>query len=92
MSLVKENTFDLILLDIKMPGLSGIDMIKHLRKNNHSAHILVISAWDDEDVIHQAIKEGAEDFLHKPVSLKALGLKIKDALTKIGKYAPISKE
>jgi DNA-binding response OmpR family regulator len=90
LSLMKGNDFDLVLLDIRMPGLSGIDLIKQLREKNPSAHILVISAWDNEDIVQQAIKEGAEDFLHKPLSMKALSLKVKDALTKIGKYMPLN--
>lgn len=90
MSLLKENKFDLVLLDIRMPGLSGIDLIKQLRQNNPSINILIISAWDNEDIIQEAIKQGAEDFLHKPISMKALGLKVKAALSKIDKYIPIT--
>ncbi len=86
LSLLKEASFDLVLLDIRMPGLSGMDMIKQLRKNNPRMYILIISGLDNEDVIQQAIKEGADDFLCKPVSLKALDLKIATALSKIGKY------
>ena len=90
LSLLNDNRFDLVLLDLRMPGLSGIDLIKKLRENNPQVQILVISAWDNEDIVQQAIKEGAHDFLHKPLSLKAFGLKIKDALNKIDKYMPLS--
>lgn len=90
LSLLKENCFDLVLLDIRMPGLSGIDLIKQLRENNPQVHILVISAWDNEDIVQQAIKEGAEDFLHKPLSMKALGIKVKAALSKLDKYIPLT--
>jgi DNA-binding response OmpR family regulator len=90
LSLLKENRFDLVLLDIRMPGLSGIDLIKQLRENNPQVHILVISAWDNEDIVQQAIKEGAEDFLHKPLSMKALGIKVKTALSKLNKYLPLT--
>jgi DNA-binding response OmpR family regulator len=92
LSLLKENCFDLILLDIRMPGLSGLDLIKQLRQHNPQVHILVISAWDNEDIVQQAIKEGADDFLHKSFSLKALGIKVKTALSKIDKYLPITSQ
>jgi len=91
LSLIKGDCFDLVILDIRMPGLSGLDLIRQLHENNPTVYILVISAWDDSDIIQEAIKQGAHDFLHKPLSLKAITLKIKHALMKIDKYIPLKK-
>ena len=89
LAIAKDNHMDLILLDIKMPGLSGIDVIKKLHAAPGHVHILVISAWDDKDIVSQALEAGAEDFLHKPSTVNAIGLKVKEALVKIGKFHPL---
>jgi len=78
----KNNHLDLILLDLKMPGLNGIDVIREIRKTDHDTLILVITAWDAEKIAHQAIQEGATDLLSKPLSPKAIKLKIETILNR----------
>jgi len=88
MEKLKEHTFDLVLLDIKMPGLSGIDVIKEAVKFTPQTKILAISAYDSDEVASEALKAGAFDFLPKPLSKEAIELKLKQILTQIGKYQP----
>ena len=83
---LKEKFFDLVILDIKMPGLSGIDVIKEAVKFTPDTKILAVSAYDSHDVADEALKAGAIDFMHKPQTIKGIELKIKDILTKIDKY------
>ena len=85
---LKEHAVDLVLLDIKMPGLSGIDVIKEAVKFTPQTKILAISAYDSEEVANEALKAGAFDFLPKPLSKEAIELKLKQILTQIGKYQP----
>ncbi len=63
-----EHDFDLILLDIHMPHLSGIDVIDRLRKINHQAYapVIVMTGDDDLHVRDEALAHGARDFLVKP--------------------------
>jgi DNA-binding response OmpR family regulator len=86
---LKKGVFDLALLDIMMPGLSGIDVIEEIQKFSPQTKILAISGYDSLDVADKALKAGAADFLHKPVPPKALAHKIKQILGEIGKYSPI---
>jgi len=71
--------FDLIILDIKLPGVSGIDILKKTQAKN--LNYLVISGWDSFSVAKEALNLGAKDYLPKPFSMKILGLKVRELLS-----------
>jgi YesN/AraC family two-component response regulator len=81
----KELKPDVVFLDIKMPGISGLDVIDAIKKINPAVKIIVISAWKSSDVVSQAIARGAVDYIGKPVSLAALSDKLQSILISIGK-------
>lgn len=83
---LKSKTFDLVVLDIKMPGLSGIDVMKEALKFTPQTKFLAISGYDSHEIAEQALKAGAVDFLPKPQSQEAIQIKLKEILTKIEKY------
>jgi YesN/AraC family two-component response regulator len=83
---LKKEKFDVMMLDIKMPGLSGIDVIREAAKFTPETKILAISGYDSQEVAEEALKAGAVDFLHKPQTPDAIELKLKDILIKMGKY------
>lgn len=85
---LKANKFDLVVLDIKMPGLSGIDVIREAIKFTPETKFLAVSAYDSDDIAAEALRVGAVDFLHKPHTVEGIERKIKDILKKIGKYSP----
>lgn len=82
---VKKVQPDIILLDIKMPGISGIEVIVEIKKISPQSRIIVVSAWKSADAVNQAIKKGASDYIGKPISLSALGERLKVALISMGK-------
>ena len=79
---LKNGNFDLVLLDIKMPGLSGIDVMKEAAKLCPQTKFLAISGYDSDEVADEALKAGAADFVTKPQTLAAILLKVKDILSK----------
>lgn len=81
-SFMKSNCADLIILDIKMPKISGINVIKEAKKILPEIDILVVSAWISSDVANEAICAGATDYIVKPLDLKVLELKVSDILNK----------
>ncbi len=85
---LKNDNFDLVLLDIKMPGLSGIDVMKETAKFSPQTKFLAISGYDSDEVADAALKAGAIDFITKPQTPAAILLKVNDILTKLGKHAP----
>ena len=75
---------DLILLDLIMPEVNGMDLLKKLKDNNNTYHIPVImlSALDEIDTIVECISMGADDFLIKPVNRILLNARLNNALEK----------
>ena len=82
---LKNDNFDLVLLDIKMPGLSGLDVMKETAKFSPQTKFLAISGYDSDEVADEAIKAGAADFVTKPQTPAAILLKVEDILGKLGK-------
>lgn len=85
---LKAKKFDVVVLDVKMPGLSGIDVIKKAVKFTPETKFLAVSAYDSTDVADEALRVGAVDFVHKPQTIEGIERRVKDILKKIGKYAP----
>lgn len=63
--LVKQLTPDLIVLDIDIPSLNGIDVVQRLRKNEYRGGILVLTGKDDEHYIRRCASVGADGFISK---------------------------
>lgn len=57
---------DVVLLDLKMPNMDGIELMRRIKEENINVKILVLSGFDDFYHIKEAMKLGAEDYLHKP--------------------------
>jgi two-component system response regulator (stage 0 sporulation protein F) len=87
---LRENKVDLVFLDIKMPGISGTEVLKEKKKLSYKPVIWVITHFDSEEVAHKVIEQGADDYIPKPFSLRVLNSKIRNFLSRIGKYKPIS--
>jgi two-component system phosphate regulon response regulator PhoB len=75
---------DLILLDLMLPGLQGLQFLDILRRTDRSLPVIVISARDSEEDIIKALERGADDYLPKPFTIKLLETKIKVALRRSG--------
>jgi len=72
--------YELVLLDQRMPGLSGIDVQRELRKKNPKAKIIMTTAFGTIDLATRAMESGASDFLRKPFTADTLRLAVKAAL------------
>jgi len=70
--IVKEEKPDVILLDVLMPGLSGIEVLQKIKKASNGAKIIMMSAVDAEVVVGMAMKYGADGYVVKPFSLESL--------------------
>lgn len=63
---------DVIILDILMPGMGGVETLKHLRHLRPKPKIVVLSVADHEEVVRGALQLGADFYLTKPVNFKTL--------------------
>lgn len=72
----------LILSDINMPGMSGIELLSKIRLNYHEPDpvVMMITAYGDDENRRQAIQNGANDFLTKPLDFNLLKEKLKHLL------------
>jgi len=69
-----------LILDVRMPGMSGLELQRRLVKSNRNIPIIFITAHGDETARSEALKEGAVDYLFKPFSEQALVNAINAAL------------
>lgn len=79
---VKNSLPDLILLDVVMPGLNGLDLCRHLKNDEKtmSIPIVIVTALHEKEDRIKAIEAGADDFLSKPVDMDILFAKVKSLL------------
>ncbi|WP_420580656.1 sigma-54-dependent transcriptional regulator [Reichenbachiella sp.] len=79
---LKEEDFDVVLCDVKMPEMDGIEVLENARALDHTPQFIMISAHGNIDTAVDATKKGAYDFIQKPPDLNRLLLTIKNALDK----------
>lgn len=65
--LYNEHHPDIIITDVKMPKLNGLELIKRIRKENHDIPIIVTSAYTDKDFLLDSIKLSLVDYVVKPI-------------------------
>lgn len=73
-------SYDIIILDLMLPGMSGIEISQTLRKNKHTAHIMMLTAMDEEYQKIEGFEQGADDYITKPFSPRELTARIKAVL------------
>ena len=79
-SLVQENDFDLVILDIMLPEMNGLDVCKEIRKTNKSVPILFLTALGTSENIVLGLENGGDDYLVKPFKFIELVARIKSLL------------
>lgn len=79
---VKSKDFDAIVLDLVMPGMSGIEALKRIRSENPDVQIIILTGHGTIEKSVEAVKEGAIDFLEKPADLNKIMEKIAQAKEK----------
>jgi DNA-binding NarL/FixJ family response regulator len=63
--IITQHTPDIVLMDIQMPGLSGIDALKIIKALKPTVHVIILTSFDDEDHIFSAMRNGASGYLLK---------------------------
>jgi DNA-binding NtrC family response regulator len=79
---IEDGVFDLVLLDINLPGRNGLELLKTIRRENPDTGVIMITAYDSSQMAFQASKEGAESYITKPWDNDKLLLEIRNALDK----------
>ena len=79
---VEGKDFDAIILDLAMPGISGLETLKRIRSENPDVQIIMLTGHSSVEKGVEAIKAGAVDFLEKPADLNKIMEKISEAKRK----------
>ena len=68
--LCSKNRYDIVLMDVRMPGLNGVDAFRKIRRHQEGVRIILMSAYDAEGLKEQTLDEGVIAFLPKPLDME----------------------
>lgn len=80
LSQFKKEKPHLVLLDIRMPDMDGLEVLRQIKKSNQTSSVIMMSAYGAMETVLEAIKRGAYDYLTKPVDLEKVKLLVRRAL------------
>lgn len=81
--IIQETQPDIVITDIRLPGLNGIELIKKASEMEHSPHFVIISGHKEFEYAHSALKYNVEDYLIKPVNGDELNQTLQRTITKL---------
>ena len=76
LSTIYETSFDLLLLDVNVPGINGFELLKSIRDTNNSTPAIFITSLNSVDSLEEGYKSGCDDYIRKPFELKELLLRV----------------
>jgi len=88
--LIYENRYDLYLLDINLPDINGLDLLKDIRNATDDTPTIFLTSYKDKETLTQAFKNGADDFLTKPFDMDELILRINSLMKRVKKQNEIT--
>ncbi len=81
LALVRRERPDVVLLDVKMPGLNGIEVLEKIKKIDQSIAVVMITGYGDLKTAREAMRLGAFDYVTKPFNLDFIKAVLRDALS-----------
>jgi len=79
---LSKDHFDLVLTDIRMPGLTGLDILPRIRRLKPKTPIIVMTAYGSDDVRRRSLERGATAYLEKPILLTQLRTLIREMVSR----------
>ncbi|MCK4817758.1 response regulator, partial [bacterium] len=83
---IQKNFYDLIIVDLVMPKVGGLDILKYAKKTNPDVLVIIITGHASLETAVMAIKEGAYDYIRKPCKLEEIRIVVENAIDKIKLY------
>ena len=83
---IQKNSYDLLIVDLVMPKVGGLDILRYARKINPDALVIIITGHASLETAVMAIKEGAYDYIRKPCKLEEIRIVVENAIDKIKLY------
>ena len=77
---VKDTLYGLVILDMRLPGMSGLEILKKIKESDPSLPVIMLTAFGDIKTAVECMKQGAQDFITKPFDNDAMIITIKNRL------------
>ena len=90
LELTYENRYDLYLLDINLPDISGLDLLKELRCSSDETPTIFLTSYKDKETLKDGFLSGADDFLTKPFDMDELILRINSLIKRFKKQTVVA--
>lgn len=88
LDLLEQETFDLALVDLRMAGVDGLEVMRQFRQRSPETQIIIVTAYASVPSAVEALRQGAHDYLTKPVNTGELLASVADGLARRGAQAP----
>ena len=72
LSVIQQSPPHIVILDIRMPGMGGMEVLKAIKEKNRTTGVIMLSAYGDPETVNKALGLGADHYLQKPMNLKHL--------------------
>ncbi len=83
LDILKEKRFDLLITDIRMPEMGGIELLKEAKRLQPHLLVIIITGYASLETAIQALKEGAYDYIRKPFNLEELKVSVENACVRV---------
>jgi len=77
---LRSSKFDLVITDISMPGMSGIELLTYIKKNYPETEVIIMTAYGSEEKREEAMKNGARYYIEKPFEIREFKQLVMDLL------------
>lgn len=84
--LIRKVLPDIVITDVRMPRINGLDLVRMMREENMESPVVVISGYDDYDYVHKALKLGVVDYLLKPIKPEDLNKQLENCVNELNNH------
>jgi DNA-binding response OmpR family regulator len=85
LEMLQRDSFDLVVLDLMLPGMSGLDLLRALRQHNHKLRVVILTAMSSEADVVRGFEAGADDYVPKPFSPRELLARVEAQFRRVEK-------
>ncbi len=90
-NVIKNNSIDVVILEIELPEIDGFKVLQRIKEINNEIIVILITAYGSKEIIIQALRLNADDYLDKPIDIRSLKTRIR-SLLELKKKVPIISE